>query len=542
MIPVAALIRVSTEAQAADGRAGIPRQQASIDTAVQRHGLKVVKTYTLEGVSGSVVGSTPEWASIRSLLDGGQIRGVVCDAVDRLCRASELDLGVLADVQRAGGSIFTPTEVRSLSSSADGLIAGILALVAGQEKKEILRRMVDGREANRRKGRWTAALSSLPPGITYDRDTEEWGTVEPELSEMVGHYRRIASGEVSVYRLAVETGMNRTRLRSLLRHPLYRGWLVHDRRKTRDLRTGKVRERKRKPENVIRVRVFDDPPIPQAITEAVDKRMASKKRGYKNRVAEDDPHHFRGLLTCARCGSRMVTIRRGAPKGFGYRCVSAAYKYRRDEPGRQFVDCDGNFMKIDDVHGAMLSATMDWIGAPGWLELALISALKARRAEEKEDRRPAIKARLSALSERRERLLDAYLSGLATKDQLERRKPLLDRQIEQAELELAELESEGEDWIDVAFEGVRKMGEVVGGIIDELRPRAEGSDDADLEAIEADLERMAGVAARLLKAIGGEVSLYRAKGKRKAIEVRGLRLDPRRLVEIASVHQTGSPM
>lgn len=123
-IPVASLVRVSTTGQAGDERGGLPRQRAAVGEAVRRHGLTVVRAFELPGVGGDRVSTTPAWAEIRALLAQGRIRGVVCDAVDRLCRASDLDLTVLADLQRHGASIWTPGEVRDLSSATDGLLAG----------------------------------------------------------------------------------------------------------------------------------------------------------------------------------------------------------------------------------------------------------------------------------------------------------------------------------------------------------------------------------------------------------------------------------
>lgn len=350
LTPVAAWIRVSTEGQAAEGKAGIPRQQSSINLAAERHGLRIVSTFTLEGVSGSVTGSTPEWSEVRRMLDRGTIRGVVCDAVDRLCRASDLDLTVLSDLQRAGASVYTPTEVRALSSSSDGLIAGILALVAGQEKREIARRMHAGREINRKRGRWAQDPERLPPGLSFDKVTGEWSTT-PEIDHVRRIFKRIADGKASMHKVAIDEGVNRRTLKDRLLNPLYRGFLIHEHTNiyTPDGRRKRV---KRDPSDVIRVRVFDEPPVPDAITSAVDARLTSNRRVYatRGRIAADDVHVFRGLLHCADCGSPMTTIRRA--QGYGYKCASSARVHRKEEPGKRVQDCRAGHLPMDAVHVA----------------------------------------------------------------------------------------------------------------------------------------------------------------------------------------------
>jgi DNA invertase Pin-like site-specific DNA recombinase len=164
VIPVASLVRVSTAGQAGEDRGGLPRQRAAIEDAVRRHGLTVVRAFELPGVGGDRVSHTSAWAEIRGMLASGQIKGIACDAVDRLCRASDLDLTVLADLQRHGASIWTPGEVRDLNSATDGLLAGLLALLGGVEKSAITRRAWEGKRARRQAGRWTQALDHLAGG------------------------------------------------------------------------------------------------------------------------------------------------------------------------------------------------------------------------------------------------------------------------------------------------------------------------------------------------------------------------------------------
>lgn len=54
------LIRVSTEAQAAEDRAGIPAQRSANQRTAAQYGLDVVRTIQLSDVSGAAVLRTPK--------------------------------------------------------------------------------------------------------------------------------------------------------------------------------------------------------------------------------------------------------------------------------------------------------------------------------------------------------------------------------------------------------------------------------------------------------------------------------------------------
>lgn len=182
----------------------------------------MVRAFELPGVGGDKVSATLAWGEIRALLASGQIRGVVCDAVDRLCRASDLDLTVLADLQRHGASIWTPGETRDLNSATDGLLAGLLALLGGVEKAAITRRAWEGKRARRQAGRWTQSLAHLPMGVAFDRATGMWSYTDESqpIAEMA---RRFGHGDGSIRSVSASLGITYWRARDALRHPLYRG-------------------------------------------------------------------------------------------------------------------------------------------------------------------------------------------------------------------------------------------------------------------------------------------------------------------------------
>lgn len=425
-IPVASLVRVSTTGQAGDDRGGLPRQRAAVGEAVRRHGLTVVRAFELPGVGGDRVSTTPAWAEIRALLAQGRIRGVVCDAVDRLCRASDLDLTVLADLQRHGASIWTPGEVRDLSSATDGLLAGLLALLGGVEKSAITRRAWEGKRARRQAGRWTQSLDHLPVGVSFDRTTGVWSYTDEALpiAELA---RRFAAGEGSIRSIAASLGIPYWRARDALRHPLYRGRMS-------DLGGGWVT-------------VLDPPLVDSRLAALVDARLAKRERKYQGdeRRGGDDPYLLRDALVCARCGQRMDTVvnrKKDAARGKvyewrSYRC-SGANRRGMAEHGK--APCDGPMMPIDDVHGAVAETLL-----ASTAHLEAWTAAEAALEAEPDDRRAEIerlRARVADLEGQRGRLLKAYMREIIGEGEFERERAEVDRLLSALTVALRGLEVE----------------------------------------------------------------------------------------------------
>jgi len=57
---VVSLVRVSTEGQAAEGRAGLDRQREAVRCIVKAHDLDLIKSYELVDVSGISTASHPD--------------------------------------------------------------------------------------------------------------------------------------------------------------------------------------------------------------------------------------------------------------------------------------------------------------------------------------------------------------------------------------------------------------------------------------------------------------------------------------------------
>ena len=80
------LIRVSTEVQAGEDRAGIPAQRETNRRTAQVYGLRIVKSIEIVDVSGAAVLSSPQMQELMRMMETPEIHGVVTKEFSRLMR------------------------------------------------------------------------------------------------------------------------------------------------------------------------------------------------------------------------------------------------------------------------------------------------------------------------------------------------------------------------------------------------------------------------------------------------------------------------
>lgn len=281
------VIRVSTDEQAQDGRAGLDRQEATVRGIAERYGA-ALDLVRIEGVSGTDVIRSREWREQVQPHLGKAGVAIAVDAIDRLCRVDRFDFAVLQAVYDSRTLIYTPSGASDARDMQGYLTLGMGALFGGIERMQILRRQQDAKEVKRRRGEWVGPLSSLPIGTTYDRARRRWG-----LSDDAARVRlafEIVDGGGALREATRRAGFpTLTTTKTILRNPIYSGWLVFDReRDMADSRVdgdGRKRDRRkvpRAPERVIRVQVYGlegqaEPVVPLDVFERVQVVLASKR-------------------------------------------------------------------------------------------------------------------------------------------------------------------------------------------------------------------------------------------------------------------------
>ena len=117
---------------------------------------------------------------VRSIASPG-IEGVVTKEFSRRIRPEKFtDLALLEAFIETNTVLFLPDGPIDLSSKTGRFIGTIRAAFAGLERREILDRMHDAKEALRRGGKHPGGQSTLPFGVGYSKEEGWHYTAEAE--------------------------------------------------------------------------------------------------------------------------------------------------------------------------------------------------------------------------------------------------------------------------------------------------------------------------------------------------------------------------
>src|SRR5215469_8789326 len=148
------LVRVSTDAQAAEDRAGILAQRAANKRTALQYGLTIIKTIEITDVSGTAVLRSPEMQELLRLIESSDIHGVIAKEFSRVMRpenfADYVLLQVFADTRTI---LYLPDGPIDFTSRSGRLLGTIRAAMAGLERWEILERSWAAKEEKRRAGK-----------------------------------------------------------------------------------------------------------------------------------------------------------------------------------------------------------------------------------------------------------------------------------------------------------------------------------------------------------------------------------------------------
>ncbi len=222
------ILRVSTEMQAAETRAGLARQREVIRRAILTKGLRCIEVVELQ-VSGTVAVGHPEMLRIYSMISSGVIRGVVVADLDRLFRPDEpSSYAALQVFKDMGAKIYAGDTEYDLTTANGLLYSSIRGAIAGFELSLIKERMQGAKEAKRRAGKCPSSAVTMPLGIGYNRKEEKWHYTS-DISRVKLLFDRFDVGGIRNYsQLGREVGLCSASVKCVLRNPIYTGWRVVD--------------------------------------------------------------------------------------------------------------------------------------------------------------------------------------------------------------------------------------------------------------------------------------------------------------------------
>lgn len=485
------LIRVSTEKQAGDDRAGIPAQREANRRTAKLYGLSIVKTIQIVDVSGAAVLSSPEMQELLRLMESPEIHGVVTKEFSRLIRPEKFtDYALLQQFIDTQTVLYLPDGPIDLASKSGRLLGTVRAAIAGMERQEIVSRMQDAKESMRRAGKHPGGESSLPFGVGY---TKEKGWFYTADAEKVRHaFALFLRGETSYTRIGRRLNIPRTNVRFILENPIYTGWRVYDEKRDPsplgyvprpDGRQGRRQKMKRPADEIIRVQVIDILISEEEFLKVQEVIELKRRNHWRSRESTPHRYTYNGFLTCGDCNSPLYTH---TSKDEFYQCKSAHPRERRKRQLVGLERCDNRYMRRKKLEPKLDVLIGEKLRDPEFIQRVVEDYNEIQEGKSTpvaKDVR-ALGLKLGALTEKRQRVLEAFFEGVVTK--------------EERDLKIAEIDRERNTFQSLLIEPVPHTGQ---RSTDEIQMALEPL--VEWEFLEREDKRS------LLQAICPEISVFR---------------------------------
>jgi site-specific DNA recombinase len=446
-IRAALYARVSSDQQAK--AATIDSQIAALKqrVATDGHALNDNLVFVDDGYSGTTL-VRPALERLRDLAYTGGLDVLYVASPDRLARKYAYQVLLLDEFRKAGINVVFLNH-SSGKSPEDELLLQVQGVIAEYERAMILERARRGKRHAARHGS-LSVMGTAPFGYRYVPKTAnqpaqyhvelEEARLVRQIFEWVGLHglslRQVAL-RLTQMGIKTRTGLatwNPGTIAAMLRNTSYKGQAQFGKKRAmerqtptpwtraRKLAAGHKRQavsyRRTSPEEQETLIV---PAIVSAeLFDAVAARLTENQK--RNRERREGSHYLlQGLLVCERCGYAYTGRQSGELRDGGrirhfyYRCCGQD-KCRRGEPAR----CDNGSLRMDAVDAAVWKDVCDLLRDPGRIRQEYerrASGEDRKTSEDVRESSDAVQKTKRAIS----RLLDAYETGILSKEELEPR-------------------------------------------------------------------------------------------------------------------------
>jgi DNA invertase Pin-like site-specific DNA recombinase len=422
------LIRVSTSAQAAEDRAGIPAQKAANLKTAAQHNLEIVHSIQISDVSGAAVLRSPEMQELLGLIESSNIHGVVAKEFSRLMRPENFsDYALLQAFADTGTILYLPDGAIDFRSKSGRLYGALRAAMAGLERTEILDRIWCAKEERRRIGKHPQSQIALPFAVGYEPKSGRW-FFKPEVEKVREAFRCVLSGETSYTEIGRTLGLEPFNLRNILRNPIYSGWRVYDKRRDPSPKALRVRADGRQGDrpkidrdasDIIRVKVLE-PLISEHEFFRVQQILDLKKANHwRSRPDHERRFTYSGFLRCALCGNLIYTHSH-KPRDW-YVCKSRTYPERQIRAKKALPECNNPYMRRETIEKHLDEIFGKRLCEPAFLERITSELIERHGSKINEAEKSKLERMRKQLQEKRERVLDAYFENLTSRIERDRR-------------------------------------------------------------------------------------------------------------------------
>ncbi len=301
--------RLSTEEQAQEGRAGLLRQRQEIRVSAERWNVEVVRTVEIADVSGTQVLESQEFQELLRSLP--EVDGVVVAAIDRLMRPDDFSCFSIYDhFLKQRKLIWTPSSRLDVHEDSGFMEALVSGMMAGLDRRRILRNTQTAKEENRKRGRCANAKITLPQGVDFDFKTGQWSWGEPWATRIKTAFDLLVTTQQSVLSIARQLGYASDRaLYNQLRNPIWTGYRVYTQKRgeKRPSRNGRQADRKKiRRVEPLEVKLNIEPLVSEEQFAQAQAILGQRRKSWISSRSEESRFEASGLLYC-RCGERMYS-------------------------------------------------------------------------------------------------------------------------------------------------------------------------------------------------------------------------------------------
>jgi DNA invertase Pin-like site-specific DNA recombinase len=401
--------RLSTEEQARDGRAGLLRQHQEIHIAADRWSLDIVEIIEVSDVSGTQVVESPEFQHLLRSLPS--VDGIIVAAIDRLMRPDDFSSFSIYDhFLKQRKLIWTPGSALDVGEDSGFMEALVSGMMAGLDRRRILRNTQIAKEENRKRGRCANAKITLPQGVDFDFKTGKWSWIEPWASRVKTAFETLVTSNRSVLSIAKELGYTSERtLYNQLRNPIWTGYREYNLRRGEKLpsKNGRQADRRKVPrDKPLRVKIDLEPLVSEALFVQAQRILAGRRRTWVSSRAEESRFELSGLLVC-RCGERMYS--KGSGRCKRQRLLDIYYCKSQHKGGR---GCGAPKLYREVIDHTVSSLISEVFLQPVQLTQLVERALESGRDAGDENKIQKASSEIARLQAEKQKLLALTVKGI----------------------------------------------------------------------------------------------------------------------------------
>ncbi|MCX5831340.1 MAG: recombinase family protein [Deltaproteobacteria bacterium] len=439
-------LRVSTQEQSNDDRAGLARQKEANARTIAKYKLEVVEVIKLIDVSGTSVMHTPEMGKLLSLIERDDIKGVVVADHDRLFRPDNFnDFALLQNFITTNTLIYTSDQIIDLTTQGGFLLAGIQAIISGNELTQIKKRMLEAKEIKRKAGEHPNSAITLPRGVGYDRDSKKF-SYNDKIDEVKNLFELFLVGGIQNYReLERLTGIQHRTIANLLKNEIYMGFRTYTEKRSsvkgikNDGRQGDRKKVKRKLDEIIRVKVIENPIIDEASFNKIQTIINKKNVEYhKKKSKKGQRFLYSGFLRCGECGAILYSTSGGSNHNKDYyycRSKSYLFKNRIHESA-----CSSSYYPKNSIETSITSLLSEKLTEVDYIKKMLEMALNKTHAKDNEREAVRTKEKIKSKEKEKSKYLELFVKDLFPREELEQKVNKLNDELNNLKQSLVEIE------------------------------------------------------------------------------------------------------